>query len=61
MRTLVRTISIVQNVVKPLSSESPNKPQAIGTLGIDDAVTTVCEAKHKSQLSIKQHNKNDER
>ena len=40
MRTLVRTMSIVQNVVKTLSSENPNKPQAIGTLGIDDAVTT---------------------
>ena len=41
MRTLVRTMSIVQNVVKTLSCENPNKLQAIGTLGIDDdAVTT---------------------
>ena len=41
MRTLERTISIVQNVVKTISNENPNKPQAIGTLGIDDdAVTT---------------------
>ena len=34
-------MSIVQNVVKTLSDENPNKQQAIGTLGIDDdAVTT---------------------
>ena len=34
-------MSIVHNVVKTLSSENPNKQQAIGTLGIDDdAVTT---------------------
>ena len=35
MRNLVRTMSIVQNVVKTLFNENPNKPQAIGTLGID--------------------------
>ena len=41
MRTLVRTMSIVQNFVKTLSDENPNKPRAIGTLEIDDdAVTT---------------------
>ena len=40
MRTLVRTMSIVQNVVKTLSDENPNKPQAIGTLGIDDDTVT---------------------
>ena len=37
----MKTMSIVQNVVKTLSGENPNKPQAIGTLEIDDdAVTT---------------------
>ena len=40
MRTQVKTMSVVQNVVNTLSSENPNKPQAIGKLGIDDAVTT---------------------
>ena len=40
MRTMERKMSIVQNVVNTLSNENPNKPQAIGMLGINDAVTT---------------------
>ena len=49
MRTLVRTMSIVQNVVKTLSGENPNKLQAIGTLGIDDdAVKTASRRRNAS-------------
>ena len=40
MRILERTMSIVQNVVKTLSGENPNKLQAISMLGIDDDAVT---------------------
>ena len=59
LRTLVRTMSIVQNVVKRLSGEQT----AIHRHAWDRRRRhdRACEAKRKSQLSIKQHNKNDER
>ena len=61
MRIHARIMSVVQDVVKTLSSENPNKLQAIGKLGIDDAVTTGPARRNASQISIKQHNKNGER
>ena len=46
-------MSIVQNVVKPLSSENPNKPQAIGTLEIDDDAVTTGSARRNTSHNFR--------